>query len=188
MSDSEDIRKELGLVQIYTGNGKGKSTAAFGLAVRAAGRGLNVLILQFMKPEAGYGEQVSFGRIGNVDMIPMGRKGFVFGEPKQRDIDDAHAALAKAAELMASRRYDVVILDEAMNAVRLGLISSAELIAELEKRPEHTEVVLTGRGLPKELEEYADLVTEMKLIKHPSDRGMGARAGIEYRRRPGMRA
>ena len=88
MSEPDEIRKELGLVQIYTGNGKGKSTAAFGLAVRAAGRGLNVLILQFMKPEAGYGEQVSFGKIGNVDIMPLGRKGFIFGEPKQRDIDD----------------------------------------------------------------------------------------------------
>lgn len=167
MSETDDIRKELGLVQIYTGNGKGKSTASFGLAIRAAGRGLNVLVLQFMKPEAGYGEQVSFEKIGNIDIMPLGRKGFIFGTPKQKDIDDAHLALRKASELMASRKYDVVILDEVMNAVRLGLITSAELIAELDARPEHIEVVLTGRGLPKELEDYADLVTEMRLIKHP---------------------
>ncbi len=176
----EDIRNELGLVQIYTGNGKGKTTAALGLALRASGRGLNVLFLQFMKPPAGYGEHMACEKIENITMIPMGLDHFVSNKPKPEDIEAAHKALAKAEELIGSGKYDLAILDEGMNAVRLGLITPKELIDSLEKRPKHVEIVLTGRGLPPELEDYADLVTEMKLIKHPMDKGIDARKGIEF--------
>ncbi len=180
MSEIEDIRRELGLVQIYTGNGKGKTTAAFGLALRASGRGLNVLIIQFMKPDAGYGEHIACSKIDNITVIPMGNEGFIGSKPSQKDIDMAHEALARSEELICSKKYDIVILDEAMNAVRLNLITTKELIETLDKRPKHVEIVLTGRGLPPELEEYADLVTEMRLIKHPMDKGVDARKGIEY--------
>lgn len=180
MTEIEDIRKEMGLVQIYTGDGKGKTTAAFGLAFRAASRGLNVLILQFLKPSDGYGEQLACDRFDNITLMSMGLDHFVSKTPKQEDIDAAREALAKASELMNSRKYDVVVLDEALNAVRLGLISDSELIGELEKRPENIEIVMTGRGLTPLLQEYADLVTEMKLIKHPFDKGIKARVGIEY--------
>ncbi len=180
MDDMQEIRSHLGLVQIYTGNGKGKSTAAFGLGFRAAGRGLNVLVLQFLKPAVGYGEQISCGRFENITLLPMGLDHFVSKKPKQEDIDAAREALAKSCELMNSGRYDVVILDEAVNAVRLGLLADTELIEALETRPPHTEVVLTGRGITPALEEYADLVTEMKLVKHPYDKGIQARVGIEY--------
>ena len=180
MGDADDIRKELGLVQIYTGNGKGKTTAALGLSLRASGRGLNVLFLQFLKPDAGYGEQMACCKIENITMVSMGLDHFVGKKPKQEDIDAAHEALRKSEELIATGKYDLAVLDEAMNAVRLGLITSQELIESLKKRPNHVEIVLTGRGITPELEEYADLVTEMKLIKHPMDKGVDARVGIEY--------
>jgi cob(I)alamin adenosyltransferase len=180
MAEDSDIRKELGLVQIYTGNGKGKTTAALGLSLRASGRGLNVLFLQFLKPGAGYGEQTACSGIENITVVSMGLDHFVGKKPKQEDIDMAHEALKKSEELIATGKYDIAVLDEAMNAVRLGLITSKELIDSLEKRPPHVEIVLTGRGLTPELEEYADLITEMKLIKHPMDKGIDARKGIEY--------
>ena len=177
---ADDIRRELGLVQIYTGNGKGKTTAALGLALRASGRGLNVLFLQFMKPDAGYGEQMACSKIDNITMVPMGLDHFVSNHPKQEDIDAAHEALAKAEQLIGTGDYDVAVLDEGMNAVRLGLITSQELIESLKRRPKHVEIILTGRGMTPDLEEYADLITEMKLIKHPMDKGIDARKGIEY--------
>ena len=167
MEDTDGIREELGLVQIYTGNGKGKTTAAFGLAMRAAGRGLGVLIVQFLKPSDGYGEQVACNH-------------FVSKKPSDADIEAAHKALRRSEELICSGRYDVAVLDESINAVRLGLITSQELIESLERRPDHVEIVLTGRGMTPDLEEYADLVTEMRLVKHPFDKGIGARKGIEY--------
>lgn len=180
MEDTDGIREELGLVQIYTGNGKGKTTAAFGLAMRAAGRGLGVLIVQFLKPSDGYGEQVACNRMGNITLAPMGLDHFVSKKPSDADIEAAHKALRRSEELICSGRYDVVVLDESINAVRLGLITSQELIESLERRPDHVEIVLTGRGMTPDLEEYADLVTEMRLVKHPFDKGIGARKGIEY--------
>ena len=180
MSRTDDIRKELGLVHIYTGNGKGKTTAAFGLAFRAAGRGLNVLIVQFLKPDVGYGEQTACQRFDNITLYPLGLDHFVSKNPKPEDIEAAMNALRKTTELMASGRYDVVVMDEAVNAVRLGLIKDTELIDELKKRPSNIEVILTGRGLTPALAEYADYITEMGLVKHPFDRGIQAREGIEY--------
>ena len=178
-TDGQD-REGLGLVQIYTGNGKGKTTAALGLAMRASGRGLRVLIMQFMKPDEGYGEQIACGKLG-IEILPRGSDRFIFGEPAEEDIRMAKDALAESESLMASGRYDLVILDEAMNAVRIGLITSDELISSLKRRPAGIEIVLTGRGMTPELEEYADLITEMALVKHPMDKGIGARKGIEYR-------
>jgi cob(I)alamin adenosyltransferase len=180
LEGEENIRRELGLVQIYTGNGKGKTTAALGLSLRAAGRGLNVLFLQFLKPDAGYGEQMACAKLDSITMISMGLDHFVGSKPKDEDIRMAHEALKKSEELIGTGKYDIAVLDEAMNAVRLGLITSQELIDSLNKRPKNVEIVLTGRGLTPELEEYADLVTEMKLIKHPMDKGVDARKGIEY--------
>ncbi len=180
MEDTDGIREELGLVQIYTGNGKGKTTAAFGLAMRAAGRGLGVLIVQFLKPSDGYGEQVACNRMGNITLVSMGLDHFVSKKPSDADIEAAHKALRRSEELICSGRYDVAVLDESINAVRLGLITSQELIESLERRPDHVEIVLTGRGMTPNLEEYADLVTEMRLVKHPFDKGIGARKGIEY--------
>ena len=180
MSGLAEVRNELGLVHIYTGNGKGKTTAAFGLAFRAAGRGLNVLIVQFLKPSDGYGEQLACGRFPNVELLCLGLDHFISKNPKQEDIDAARSALDKTLNLMSTGKYDVVVMDEAINAVRMKLITDTELIEALKSRPEHIEVVMTGRGITPALEEYADYVTEMGLVKHPYDRGIQARAGIEY--------
>ena len=180
MTGLDDVRKELGLVQIYTGNGKGKTTAAFGLAFRAAGRGLNVLIMQFLKPSDGYGEQLACDRFPNVTIKSLGLDHFVGSVPRQEDIDAARNALSQAEALMGTGDYDIVVLDEAVNAVRLKLIPDTELIEALKRRPAHVEVIMTGRGITPALEEYADLVTEMKMVKHPFDKGIDARAGIEF--------
>lgn len=180
MEESDGIRRELGLVHIYTGNGKGKTTAAFGLAMRAAGRGLNVLIMQFMKPSDGYGEQIACLNHPNIELVCAGLDHFVSDRPGREDIEAATDALRRAEVLLATGKYDVAILDESINAVRLGLFDSKELVESLERRPGNIEVVLTGRGMTPELEEYADLVTEMRLVKHPYDRGIDARKGIEY--------
>lgn len=180
MTDLTEAKKALGLVQIYTGNGKGKSTAAFGLAFRAAGRGFSVLIIQFLKPLEGFGEQTSCCKFANISLMPLGLGHFVSGNPGPEDVEAAKKALAKTVELMSTGKYDVVVLDEAVNAVRLNLLTDTELIEALEKRPANIEVVMTGRGITPALEEYADLVTEMKLVKHPYDRGIPARVGIEY--------
>jgi len=170
----------LGLVQIYTGNGKGKTTAAFGLAFRAAGRGMNVLIVQFLKPSDGYGEQLACERFPNITIESLGLDHFVSDMPRLEDVEAARKALARAEMLIESGDYDIAVLDEAVNAVRLGLLTDAEIIEMLENRPPRVEVILTGRGITPALEEYADLVTEMKMVKHPFDKGVGARAGIEF--------
>ncbi|MBQ4411284.1 MAG: cob(I)yrinic acid a,c-diamide adenosyltransferase [Candidatus Methanomethylophilus sp.] len=180
MSDLADARNGLGLVHIYTGNGKGKTTAAFGLAFRAAGRGLSVLIVQFLKPAEGYGEQLACGKFPNVELLCLGLDHFVSKNPKQEDIDAARSALDRTLELMRTGKYDVVVMDEAINAVRMKLIPDTDLIDALKSRPAHIEVVMTGRGITPALEEYADYVTEMKLVKHPYDRGIQARAGVEF--------
>ena len=180
MSDLADARNGLGLVHIYTGNGKGKTTAAFGLAFRAAGRGLSVLIVQFLKPAEGYGEQLACGKFPNVELLCLGLDHFVSKNPKQEDIDAARSALDRTLELMRTGKYDVVVMDEAINAVRMKLIPDTDLIGALKSRPAHIEVVMTGRGITPALEEYADYVTEMKLVKHPYDRGIQARAGVEF--------
>lgn len=182
MSDCPDeIKKRLGLVQVYTGNGKGKTTAAMGMAFRAVGRGLNVIMLQFLKPPKGYGEHMAAEMLLGFTIEPMGSDHMCGREvTREQDIDDTRRGLARAEEVLTSGEYDMVILDEAINSIRLGLMTPQSLIELLERRAPNTEVVLTGRGVPQEIIDYADLVTEMTLIKHPFDRGVGARKGIEY--------
>ena len=175
-----DARRHLGLVQVYTGNGKGKTTAAFGLAMRAAGNGLKVIIIQFLKPDGDYGEQISARRLG-IELLPVGRDhmhGLKTNEETEGELTAEGMRLA--TEALTSGEYDLVILDELNNSMRFELVTAQEVIAMLEKRAPETEVVLTGRGAPEEIIEYADLVTEMKLIEHPMDRGIPARRGIEY--------
>lgn len=177
----EDIKKRLGLVQVYTGNGKGKTTAAMGLAFRAVGRGLDVIMLQFLKPPKGYGEHMAAKMLPGFTIEPMGSDHMCGREvTKEQDIEDTKRGLERAAEVLRSGEYDMVILDEAINSIRLGLMTPQALIELLETRAPNTEVILTGRGVPQEIIDYADLVTEMTLVKHPFDRGVGARKGIEY--------
>ena len=177
----EDVKRRLGLVHVYTGNGKGKTTAAMGLAFRAVGRGLNVIMLQFLKPPKGYGEHMAAEMLPGFTIEPMGSDHMCGREvTKEQDLEDTRRGLARAEEVLTSGEYDLVILDEAINSIRLGLLTPQTLIELLERRAPNTEVVLTGRGVPQEVIDYADLVTEMTLIKHPFDKGIGARKGIEY--------
>lgn len=175
-----EIKKELGLVHVYTGMGKGKTTASLGLAFRAAGRGLNVLMIQFLKPPENYGEHLAADHFENLTIIPMGLDHMVGRVPKAEDIRIAKETLAEARDLIYSEKYDLVILDECNVAISWGLISSKDVIDILKERPANIEIVLTGRGAPKEIIDYADLVTEMKMVKHPFDKGVKARKGIEY--------
>ena len=170
-----------GLIQVYTGSGKGKTTAALGLALRAAGHDLQVYIIQFMKGWPHYGELVSVQRLPNVTLRQFGRPDFVNREhPNPEDIRLAHEALEHAEQIVASGDYDLVILDEVNVALDYGLIGLDDLLALVDAKPEHVELVLTGRGAHPEIVKLADLVTEMLAIKHPYDAGVPGRKGIEY--------
>lgn len=171
---------ELGLVQVYTGEGKGKSTAAFGLALRAWGRGLRVCIIQFMKLGEDYGEVQAVRRLAGVDIFQFGGEHFVRkGSHRPLDVDRAREGLAKARQAISSRGYDLVILDEVNVATDFGLLRAEEVLEVIHSR-DGVEVVLTGRNAPREFLQAADLVTEMRMVKHPYDRGVQARPGIEY--------
>lgn len=180
IGDAEDARAHLGLVQVYTGNGKGKTTCALGLAMRAVGCGLRVGMVQFLKPEGGYGEQVTARRLG-IDLFPMGADHMESRVSREEDLELTAEAMARSEGMLSSGEYDLVILDEINNSLRMGHVTAGEVLGMLGRRSPHTEVVLTGRGAPQELLDYADLVTEMRLVKHPMDRGIPARRGIEYR-------
>lgn len=176
----EDVREELGLVHVYTGDGKGKTTAALGLAIRAIGNGLKVAMVQFMKSPENYGEWEMARSIENLHLLSMGRSCLVEpGKPLEEDIDAAAAALRKAEELLCSGEYDLMILDEVNVAAAWGLVRTEDVVELVKNRPPHVEVVLTGRYAPQEFIDLADLVTEMRLIKHPFQKGISARAGIE---------
>jgi len=168
-----------GFVQVYTGDGKGKTTAALGLALRAAGAGLKVYLGQFIK-NADYSELDILHRLVDVITVEQyGRGCFLLTEPGQEDIDAAQAGLATIGNAMASATFDLVIADEINVACVLGLLSEHDLLALITRRPPAVELVLTGRGAPAAVVARADLVTEMRPIKHYYDRGVLARKGIE---------
>lgn len=172
---------ERGLVQVYTGNGKGKTSAAFGLALRAVGRGLKVFIIQFIKGGFDYGELYVVSKLPNLTLKAFGRGKFVTEKPAgKEDVALAGEALALAEEAVRGGRYDVVILDELSVALSLDLISLEEVLKLIKEKPKHVELILTGRDAPEEIVEAADLVTEMKEVKHPYKKGFPARKGIEY--------
>lgn len=168
-----------GFVQVYTGDGKGKTTAALGLAMRAAGAGLHVYIGQFIK-NAEYSELRILQRLADVITVEQfGRGCFLLVEPCQEDVDAARRGLKALGRVLASGQYDVVIADEVNVAVALKLISESELLALIGEKPPEVELVLTGRGAPPLVLERADLVTEMRSVKHYYDQGVSARKGIE---------
>jgi cob(I)alamin adenosyltransferase len=168
-----------GYVQVYTGDGKGKTTAALGLALRAAGAGLKVFIGQFIK-SAPYSEIKALERFSDLITIKQfGRGCFIRGNPCQADIDMARQALEAIGAALRSGEYDVVIADEANVAFGCELISEQDLVALIDSRPPHVELVLTGRNAPPAVIERADLVTEMKPVKHYYEKGILARDGIE---------
>jgi len=168
-----------GYVQVYTGDGKGKTTAAIGLSIRAAGAGLKVYIAQFIKM-GDYSEIKAlkkFSDLITVEQFGLGR--FIKGKPSEEDIKAARAGVEKIKSLMASQDYDIIILEEANVAVKCGLISVKDLLDMISSKPENMEIVITGRGADPEVVEKADLVTEMKEIKHYFHKGVPAREGIE---------
>ncbi|HHX50207.1 MAG TPA: cob(I)yrinic acid a,c-diamide adenosyltransferase [Clostridia bacterium] len=171
-----------GLIQVYIGDGKGKSTAAFGLALRALGQGFKVLIVQFMKTGHGYGEVTALEKFKpNLEIYSFGRQGFIKkGQPLEEDYQLAADALSLARKKMISEEYDLIILDEINNALYFDLLSPEKVLEFMEEKPHRTELVLTGRNAPEEVLDQAHLVTEMKKIKHPYEKGIGSRAGIEY--------
>jgi cob(I)alamin adenosyltransferase len=172
---------ETGLVQVYTGDGKGKTSAALGLALRAIGRGLKVFMIQFIKGGFDYGELHIIRQLSNFELKSFGTGKFIKEKPpKKEDIGYAREALELAGRIVASGKYDIVILDEVNVALDLELLKTQDVVRLAKNKPKHVELVLTGRYAPPELIEMADLVTEMKEIKHPYRKGAPARKGIEY--------
>lgn len=171
---------EKGYIHVYTGPGKGKTTAALGLGLRAAGTDLKVYMIQFMKGRR-YSELDAIKHLSNFTIIQFGRDEFVSKKnPEQIDIDLAQKGFAHAKEIVKSGKYDVVILDEINVAVDYNLVSLEDMLKLIKEKPEKVELVLTGRYAPPELIIIADLTTEMLEIKHPYQDGILARKGIDY--------
>lgn len=171
------------LVLVYTGNGKGKTTAALGLALRQIGWDRRVLVIQFMKGKGNvYGERMAAERfLPLLEIEQHGRDEFVnLSNPAELDAELARKALERAEEAMESGEYGMVVLDEVNVAMATGMIDPKEVLALLDKRHKNTDVVLTGRYCPKEIEDRADMVSEVREVKHHFRRGIPAKKGIEY--------
>jgi cob(I)alamin adenosyltransferase len=170
-----------GYIQVYTGNGKGKTTASLGLAVRAAGHGLRTVIIQFMKGSIDYGELKGVEMLSPfVEIHQAGRDTFVNREgPDPEDIRLARDGWELAKTTVLARKADIVVLDEINCAVSFGLLPVSEVLDLLREKPDGMEIVLTGREAPKEIVAVADLVTEMRDVKHYYDKGVDARVGVE---------
>jgi len=169
-----------GYIQVYTGNGKGKTTAALGLALRAAGAGLKVFIVQFIKKQR-CSEHASLARFKDSITLRQFGKGCILKRTaKPSDRKAAHAGLAEVRKAITSGDYDLVILDEANVAVHLHLITPEDLLTLMADKPSGMELVITGRYADEEVMAAADLVTEMREIKHYRKKGVKARTGIEY--------
>ena len=167
------------MIQVYTGNGKGKTTAAFGLALRAAGAGLNVYIGQFAKGRS-YHEITALKKIDNIKVVQFGRRCFIKKSPEEIDIQMASAGLKRSNEIIADRKYRVVILDEVNIAVKLKLIPLSGLLELIKHTPKSVELVLTGRYAHPKIIKLADLVSQIREVKHYYTKGLKARRGIEF--------
>jgi len=173
-----------GLIIVHTGPGKGKTTAALGTAFRAVGQGMKVLMVQFIKGSWHYGELDAARMLGDekFQILPMGR-GFVkvgVEKPDPEDVRLVEEAWAFALEKIASRAYDLVILDEINYAISYKMLDPEKVAAALRQKPEAVHVILTGRNAHPSIIEQADLVTEMREVKHPYQKGIVAQRGIEY--------
>lgn len=181
MVDPVQGKKHKGLVLINTGEGKGKSTAAFGMMLRAWGRGMRVAAVQFIKGDTSkFGEHMAFEKMG-VEVIPAGR-GFTWtSHDLDVDAEKARHGWKVASGMILSGNYDVMVLDEITYPLRYGWIEVSEVIGVLSRRPSMMHVVLTGRNAPQELVDFADLVTDMRPVKHPyTEQGITAQKGVEY--------
>jgi len=170
-----------GMVHLYTGDGKGKTTSAVGLVVRAAGQGLRCSFIQFMKGKYPYGEIKVLRKLKGVTVKQFGTLDFVKkGKQKKVDIQEAKKALEYGTRAMSSGRYDLVVLDEVLVAVFMELVTAKAVLEALENRRPGVEVVLTGRKADRKLSRKADYVTVFEKVKHPYDDGVLARKGIEF--------
>ena len=169
-----------GLIQVYTGEGKGKTTAATGLMVRAVGQGMRVLLVRFLKPsEPASGETSVLKNLG-IEIL-CSEEGILRRNIDQQKVQHAvQQTFAQALDRIATGAYDMVVFDEANNALHYGYLTEADVHRVIEQRPPYTELVFTGRYAPDFLKQQADLVSEIQKIKHPMDAGIAAREGIEY--------
>ncbi len=195
------IKNEFGLVQVYTGNGKGKTTASLGIAARAVGHGFRVHMVQFTKGRCYAGELSLSQRLGPQFTISQFGRGCRIGVlikqgykkctgcgdcflkdrgPNEEDFEHARLGFEEALEYLSEGKCDILILDEIGNAIHYNLVTTDQVIQMIKNKPDNIELILTGRGMPHEIMALADLVTEMKEIKHPYKNGVGSRRGIEY--------
>ena len=173
--------REKGLVMVHTGKGKGKSTAAFGMVFRSLGNGMKVGVIQFVKGKWQTGERVILEKLGDqVTMTAMG-DGFTWEtQDRQRDIDAARAAWERAKEMIMDDEHDMVLCDELNIVLRYDYLPVEEIIEVLKNKPEMKHVIITGRNAKEELMDFADLVTDMTMVKHPFRDGVKAQVGIEF--------
>lgn len=177
----ERLLPNQGLVQVYTGEGKGKTTAALGAVLRAAGAGLRVYVAFFMKGDFDYGEKRGLAKLANVTTASFGGPGFVDpADIRPEAIEQAGRGLAAARAAVLSGNYDLVVLDEVNVATAWGLVALDDVVQLVRDRPRNVELILTGRYADPAVIELADLVTEMTKVKHPFDEGIAGRRGIEY--------
>lgn len=171
-----------GIIQVYTGDGKGKTTAAIGLVTRAWGRGLKVKVFQFLKAPGGSGEHWAFlGFNPPLHIYPLGTGEFIQDRPPTpKEIALTADGWKQVEEAILSDTLDIVVVDELSHVINKGLLPLETVLAVIKQKPARLELVLTGRDMPKEIIEAADLVTEMKMVKHPYQKGLSAREGIEF--------
>ena len=168
-----------GYIHLYTGNGKGKTTAALGLILRAVGAGFRVWVGQFAKGSK-QSEHKALEQFNDYVTIELfGRPGFITGDPGPEDITLAQSGLMRAKEILQAGKYQIVVLDEALIGIHFKLFSVEKLLDIVKIKPDHVELIITGRNAPQQLIDVADLVTEMKEIKHYYTTGVQARKGIE---------
>jgi cob(I)alamin adenosyltransferase len=169
------------VVEVYTGEGKGKTTAALGLALRATGHGWNVLMIQFMKGSPEYGEITAAKGVKGLTMVQTGLPTFVEkGNPSADDLAEAARGLKLAQEALGSGQYRLIVLDEMNVAVDYGLVKLDDALALIDTCPDDVELVFTGRGAKRAVVERADLVSEVHEVKHPYQKGFVNRVGIDY--------
>jgi len=178
MSSATNEESSKGMIQVYTGKGKGKTTAALGLALRAVGQRMKVIVIQFVKGNRTCGEHLFADKYHPFDIVQLN-----MGDSFTQTLDElrpvTEQTLAFAEEAIVSGSYDMVILDEIFVAVKKGLITTEQVKGLMNKKPQGVELVLTGRGAPEEIIQQADLVTEMLAVKHPLTKGIPKRRGIE---------
>lgn len=183
----EPDKSKLGLIQIFWGDGKGKTTSALGTALRACGNGYRVHLVQFMKNGADSleeqipGEIKALKKFDNFSYKRFGMNGWVLKEPTEHQIESCRKALGYVKDSLNNKDFDIIIADEILYAIQLGLLTEDEVLDLIDSKPEKKELILTGSHKPFErIFEKADLVTEVRKIKHPYDKGIIARKGIEY--------